>query len=42
MDITGAVGSLVTFIFAIVVSLYVARWLWRQGDKMSGIGGKEK
>ena len=42
MGTTGAVGSLVTFMVAIVTSLYVARWLWRQGDRKSGIEGKEE
>jgi len=37
MDIAGAVGSLVALTFGIIASFYVVRWVWRQGDRISGI-----
>lgn len=41
MSATQMITSPITFILTIGVSLYVARWLWKLGDKTSAIEGKE-
>ncbi len=42
MGATQTTANSITFILVVGASLYVARWLWRHGDGISGIEGKEE